>query len=63
MNQKKYIKVFETIYKNEKKKKNKIKFGDIETQKQKCRQHKRFISIKNKDIDKIVQSNRVSFGK
>ena len=64
MNQKKYIKVFETIYKNEEKKKKKIiKFGDIETQKQKCRQHKRFISIKNKDIDKIVQSNRVSFGK
>ena len=63
MNQKKYIKVFETIYKNEKKKKKKIKFGDIETQKQKCRQHKIFISIKNKDIDKIVQSNRVSFGK
>ena len=63
MNQKKYIKVFETIYKNEKKKNKKIKFGDIETQKQKCRQHKRFISIKNKDIDKIVQSNRVSFGK
>ena len=62
MNQKKYIKVFETIYKNEKKKKI-IKFGDIETQKQKCCQHKRFISIKNKDIDKIVQSNRVSFGK
>ena len=30
MNQKKYIKVFETIYKNEKKKKKKIiKFGDI----------------------------------
>ena len=46
-----------------KKKKKKIKFGDIETQKQKCRQHKIFISIKNKDIDKIVQSNRVSFGK
>ena len=49
--------------KMKKKKKKIIKFGDIETQKQKCRQHKRFISIKNKDIDKIVQSNRVSFGK
>ena len=63
MNQKKYIKVFETIYKNEKKKKKIIKFGDIEIRKQKFHQHKRFISIKNKDIDKIVQSNRVSFGK
>ena len=46
-----------------KKKKKIIKFGDIEIRKQKFHQHKRFISIKNKDIDKIVQSNRVSFGK
>ena len=40
-----------------------IKFGDIEIEKQKFHQHKRTISIKNIDINKIVVSNRVSFGK
>ena len=41
-----------------------IKFGDIEIQKQKFHQHKRPISIKNIDINnKIVVSNKVSFGK
>ena len=38
-----------------------IKFGDIETKKQKF--HKRSISIKNKDINKIAVSNKISFGK
>ena len=40
-----------------------IKFGDIEIQKQKYHQHKELISIKNLDINKIVVSNKVSFGK
>ena len=40
-----------------------IKFGDIEIQKQKFHQHKGPISIKNVDVDKIVVSNNVSFGK
>ena len=40
-----------------------IKFGDIEIQKQKLHQHKRPISIKNIDINKIVVSNKVSFGR
>ena len=40
-----------------------IKFGDIEIQKQKFHQHKGPISIKNIDINKIVVSNKVSFGK
>ena len=40
-----------------------IKFGNIETQKQKFHQHKQPISIKNIDIHKIVVSNKVSFGK
>ena len=40
-----------------------IKFGDIEIQKQKFHQHKEPISIKNIDINKIVVSNKVSFGK
>ena len=40
-----------------------IKFGDIEIEKQKFHQHKRPISIKNIDINKIVVSNKVSFGK
>ena len=40
-----------------------IKFGDIEIEKQKFHQHKRPISIKNIDINKIVVSNEVSFGK
>ena len=37
-----------------------IKFGDIEIQKQKFHQHR---SIKNIDINKIVVSSKVSFGK
>ena len=40
-----------------------IKFVDIETQKQKVHQHKGPISIKNIDINKIVVSKKVSFGK
>ena len=40
-----------------------IKFGDIEIQKQKFHQHKAPISIKNIDINKIVVTNKVSFGK
>ena len=40
-----------------------IKFDDIKTPKQKFHQHKRPISIKNVDIDKIVVSNKVPFGK
>ena len=39
-----------------------IKFGDIEIEKLKFHQHKRPISIKNIDINKIVVSNKVSFG-
>ena len=40
-----------------------IIFGIIEIQKQKFHQHKRPISMKNVDINKIVVSNKVSFGK
>ena len=40
-----------------------IKFGDIEIQKQKSHQHKRPISIKNIDINKIIVFIKVSFGK
>ena len=40
-----------------------IKFGDIEIQKQKFHQPKGPNSIKNADIDDIVVSNRVFFGK
>ena len=40
-----------------------IKLGDIEIQKQKFHQHEGPISIKNIDINKIVVSNKVSFGK
>ena len=40
-----------------------IKFGDIEIEKQKFHQHKRPISIKNIDINKIVLLNKASFGK
>ena len=40
-----------------------IKLGDIEIEKQKFHQHKRPILIKNIDINKIVVSNNVSFGK
>ena len=40
-----------------------IKFGDIKIKKQKIHQHKRPISIKIIDINKIVVSNKVSFDK
>ena len=40
-----------------------IKFGDIEIKKQKYYRYKRPISIKDIDINKIVASNKVSFGK
>ena len=40
-----------------------IKFGDIEIQKQKFHQHKGRISMKNININKIVVSNKASFGK
>ena len=39
------------------------KFGDIEIQKQKFHQHKGTISITNIYINKIVESNKVCFGK
>ena len=39
------------------------KFSDIEIKKQKFHQHKRPISIRNIDINKIVVSNKVSFSK
>ena len=39
------------------------KFGDIEIKKQKFHQYKRPISIKIIDINKIVVSNKVSFGR
>ena len=48
-----YIKLDKTI----------IKYVDIEIKKQKFHQQKRPISIKNEDIDKIVVSKKVSFGK
>ena len=38
-----------------------IKFGNIEIAKQKCHQHKRPISMKKIDINKIIVSNKVSF--
>ena len=48
-----YIKMEKTI----------IKFEDIEIKKEKFHQHKRLISIKKKiHINKIVLSNKVSFG-
>ena len=40
-----------------------IQFGDIEIEKQKFHEHKRPISIKNKDINEIVVSSKVSFSK
>ena len=40
-----------------------IKFDDIKIPKQKFHQHKRPISIKNVDIDKIVVSSKVPFVK
>ena len=48
-----YIKIEKTI----------TKFGDIEIQKQKFHQRKGPISIKNIDINKIVVSNKIYFGK
>ena len=44
-------------------KKRIIEFGAIKIHKQKFHQHKRPISIKNIDINKIVVSNKVSFSK
>ena len=40
-----------------------IKFSDTEIQKQKFDQHKETTSTKNIDINKIVVSNKDSFGK
>ena len=40
-----------------------IKFGNIEVDEQKFHQYKRPISIKNIDINKIVVSDKISFGK
>ena len=40
-----------------------IQFGDIEIEKQKFHEYKRPISIKNKDINEIVVSSKVSFSK
>ena len=39
------------------------KFGDIVIKKQKFYQHKRPVSIKYIDFNKLVVSNKVSFGK
>ena len=41
----------------------KIIFGDIETEKKKFYQHKKPISIKNIESNKIKVSNKVRFGK
>ena len=48
-----YIKIEKTI----------IKFGDIEIKKQKLHQHKRPILKKYINFNKIVVSDKVSFGK
>ena len=48
-----YIKIEKTI----------IKFGDIEIEKQKFQQHKKSISIKDMDMNKIRVSNKISFDK
>ena len=48
-----YIKIEKTI----------TKFGDIEIKKQIFHQHKSPISIKDIDTNKIVVSNKFSFGK
>ena len=40
-----------------------IKLGDIEIEKQEFHQYKRPTSITNIDINKIVVSNKVCFGK
>ena len=39
-----------------------IKFGDIESEKQKFQQRKELISIKYIDVNKITVSNKVFFG-
>ena len=44
-------------------KKNNCKNGDTEIEKQKFYQYKKRISKKNIGINKIVVSNKVSFGK
>ena len=44
-------------------KKTTIKFDDLEIQKQNFHQHIRPISVKNVDINKVVVSNKLSFGK
>ena len=41
----------------------KIKFDDIEIKKYKFHQHNRRISIDTIDVNKIVVSNKISFGK
>ena len=43
--------------------KTNIKFDDTEIGKRKFHQHKSHISIDNTDVNKIVISNKVSFGK
>ena len=53
----KNIKAFEAYIKMEKI----IKFGGIEMQNQKRHQYEETISIKNKDINKIVVSSKVPF--
>ena len=58
-----YIYIYINFWKHIKKWRKFIKFVDIEIQKNPFRQHKGSISIKNIDINKIVLSNRVSFGK
>ena len=40
-----------------------IKFGDTEIEKHKFPHYKKPISLKNIDINKIVVSNKVAFGK
>ena len=40
-----------------------LKFSDSKIQKQTCHQHKGPISIKNVGIDKVIVSNKVTFGK
>ena len=61
---KKYTFFFlESMYKNGKMEKTIIKFDDIKIPKQKLHQHRRPILIKIVDTNKIVVSNKVSFGK
>ena len=58
-----YIFFLESMYKNRKMEKTIIKFDDIKIPKQKLHQHRRPILIKIVDTNKIVVSNKVSFGK